>query len=107
MLVRHTITVPEHGPLRNGTGATVTGVDPQTGEVRLRLADGRELTLDREQVQDADLRLSYVQHPFPVQRHTSDTAHVIIAGHATSQQRHLRRDQPRTPRHPRLRRAPA
>jgi conjugative relaxase-like TrwC/TraI family protein len=81
--VRHTITHPEHGPLHNGTAATVTDVDPGSGELVLRLADGNELTLDEEQIEQADLRLAYVQHPFPAQGHTTDTTHVIVGGQAT------------------------
>lgn len=81
--IRHTINHPDHGHLRNGTGATVTGVDPRSGELTLQLADETELTLDQEQIEQADLRLAYVQHPFPAQGHTTDTAHVIIGGQVT------------------------
>ena len=81
--IRHAINHPEHGPLRNGTGATVTAVDARSGEIALRLTDESELTLDREQLEDADLRLAYVQHPFPAQGHTSDTTHVIITSQTT------------------------
>jgi hypothetical protein len=41
------------------------------------------VTIDHEQLQRADLRLAYVQHPFPAQGHTTDTAHVIASEHAT------------------------
>ncbi|MGH3267270.1 MAG: AAA family ATPase, partial [Trebonia sp.] len=81
--IRHTINHPDHGPLRNGTGATVTAVDARSGELSLRLTNGDELVLDPEQIEQADLRLAYVQHPFPAQGHTTDTAHVIVAGQAT------------------------
>jgi conjugative relaxase-like TrwC/TraI family protein len=81
--VRHTITHPEHGPLRNGTGATISAVDPRSGELQLRLTNGEQLTLEQGQVEQADLRLAYVQHPFPAQGHTTDTAHLIIAGQVT------------------------
>ncbi|MGH2873724.1 MAG: AAA family ATPase, partial [Solirubrobacteraceae bacterium] len=81
--IRHTINHPDHGPLRNGIGAAITRVDPRSGELSLRLADGSEVVLDEEQIADADLRLAYVQHPFPAQGHTTDTAHVIIHGQAT------------------------
>ncbi len=81
--VRHTINHPQHGPLRNGTNATVTAVDAERREVELRLADGARVRLDREQVEQADLRLAYVQHPFPAQGHTNDTTHVIITDQAT------------------------
>ncbi|MGH3265746.1 MAG: hypothetical protein ACRDNS_27555, partial [Trebonia sp.] len=81
--VRHTITHPDHGQLRNGTGATITDVDPRSGELVLRLTSGKELVLDQEQIEQVDLRLAYVQHPFPAQGHTTDTTHVIIASQAT------------------------
>jgi conjugative relaxase-like TrwC/TraI family protein len=77
--VRHTIHHPDHGQLRNGTGALVADVDPRNGALGLRLADGTEIRLDDQQLADADLRLAYVQHPFPAQGHTTDTAHLIIA----------------------------
>jgi thymidylate kinase len=81
--IRHTINHPEHGALQNGTSAAVTSVDPRTGELTLRLGNGQELVLDEQQIERADLRLAYVQHPFPAQGHTTDTAHVIIAGQVT------------------------
>jgi conjugative relaxase-like TrwC/TraI family protein len=81
--IRRTINHPDHGQLRNGTGATVTAVDAARHELELRLADGTRLQLDQDQVQQADLRLAYVQHPFPAQGHTTDTAHVIITGQVT------------------------
>jgi conjugative relaxase-like TrwC/TraI family protein len=81
--IRHTINHPEHGPLRNGTNATVIDVDADRRELKLRFADGREILLNEREIEQADLRLAYVQHPFPAQGHTTDTTHVIIAGHAT------------------------
>ncbi len=41
------------------------------------------LTLTEQQIADADLRLAYVQHPFPAQGQTTDTTHLIISEHAT------------------------
>lgn len=81
--VRHTINHPDHGPLRNGTGATVTAADRQRRELELRLGDGTRVRLGQDQVEQADLRLAYVQHPFPAQGHTTDTAHVIVTGQVT------------------------
>jgi ATP-dependent exoDNAse (exonuclease V) alpha subunit len=81
--VRRTIPHPELGRLRNGTTAQVTSVDPGDAVLSLRLADGHHVGLDRDQADRADLRLAYVQHPFPAQGHTSDTAHVIVGEHAT------------------------
>lgn len=81
--IRHTIQHPDRGHLRNGTSAHVTQVDPRAGELELKLADGTRLQLAEQQIADADLRLAYVQHPFPAQGQTTDTAHLIIAEHAT------------------------
>ena len=79
--VRHTIPHPDHGPLRNGTTAQITNID--TDALELQLADGTELELTDKQAADADLRLAYVQHPFPAQGQTTDTTHLIIAEHAS------------------------
>jgi conjugative relaxase-like TrwC/TraI family protein len=81
--VRRTIPHPDHEPLRNGTIAHIATIDPDARSVDLRLADGGAVTLDREQAALADLRLAYVQHPFPAQGQTTDTAHVIVGEHAT------------------------
>jgi conjugative relaxase-like TrwC/TraI family protein len=76
--IRHTIQHPDRGPLRNGTTAHVTDVNPRTRELDLQTTDGSELRLDQQQAAAADLRLAYVQHPFPAQGQTTDTTHVII-----------------------------
>jgi conjugative relaxase-like TrwC/TraI family protein len=80
--VRRSIQLSEHGQLRNGTTATIGRVDPDTQTVTLRIGDN-EITLDREQVADTDVRLAYVQHPFPAQGATTDTTHLIAGEHAT------------------------
>jgi hypothetical protein len=81
--IRRTIPHPEHEPLRNGTTARVAGIDADARTVSLALANEQKVTLDRVQVARADLRLAYVQHPFPAQGLTTDTAHLIIAEHGT------------------------
>ena len=81
--IRHTIHHPGRGPLRNGTTAQITTIATDTGTLALRLADGTDLNLTEPQIADADLRLAYVQHPFPAQGQTTDTTHLIIAEHAT------------------------
>jgi len=81
--IRHTINHPDHGPLRNGTAATVMSVDADRHELELQLTTDDQVLLNDQHVVDADLRLVYVQHPFPAQGHTTDTTHVIIAGQAT------------------------
>jgi hypothetical protein len=81
--IRHTIPHPDHGQVRNGTSAHVTRVDPRTGLLGLQFPDGTRLQLSQSQIAEADLRLAYVQHPFPAQGQTTDTAHLIVAEHAT------------------------
>jgi conjugative relaxase-like TrwC/TraI family protein len=81
--IRRTIPHPDHGQLRNGTSAHIAAIDRDAGSVDLRLADGEAVTLDGEQAALADLRLAYVQHPFPAQGQTTDTAHVIVGEHVT------------------------
>ena len=62
--------------------------------------------MDREQVEQADLRLAYVQHPVPAQGVTTDTTHLIVADHATAEGTYvaLTRAREQTA-HPRQRRA--
>jgi ATP-dependent exoDNAse (exonuclease V) alpha subunit len=79
--VRHNIR-HDHGQLRNGTTAIVSSVDPRTGAVDLRLANGTELRLHEPEIAHADLRLAYVQHPFPAQGQTTDTTHLIVTANA-------------------------
>ena len=82
--VRHTLGAGDDRPaLRNGTTAAVDGVDIVEGHVSLRLGSGDIVVLDRQDVEDADLRLAYVQHPFPAQGQTVDTVHLIVADHST------------------------
>ena len=49
------------------------------------LADGRQGVFDRELLDAAQTRLVYVQHPFPAQGATVDTAHVVCGEHATAE----------------------
>lgn len=81
--IRRTIQHAEHGQLRNGTTAQITGIDQGMRQLELQLSGGRRITLDHEQAVRSDLRLAYVQHPFPAQGHTTDTTHLIVAEHAT------------------------
>jgi conjugative relaxase-like TrwC/TraI family protein len=83
--IRRTIPQPDGAQLRNGSSARIVRVDPQTQEIELRLDDGRLARLGGRQIAQADLRLAHVQHPFPAQGLTTDTAHLIIAPHATSE----------------------
>ncbi|PZS11304.1 MAG: hypothetical protein DLM64_06850, partial [Solirubrobacterales bacterium] len=81
--VRRTLGHPHHGPLRNGTAAELSAVDMDARALELRLDDGAVLTLTEQQAAAADLRLAYVQHPFPAQGQTTDTTHLIISEHAS------------------------
>jgi conjugative relaxase-like TrwC/TraI family protein len=81
--IRHTISHPDHGPLRNGTTALIRDIDPDAQTLDLTLPTGQPVDLTVEQAGAAQLRLAYVQHPFPAQGVTTDTAHLIVSAHAT------------------------
>jgi ATP-dependent exoDNAse (exonuclease V) alpha subunit len=82
--IRRTVSLPD-GPVRNGTTATVTQINPRSGEMSMALTDRSTLVMTREQTEQADLRLAYVQHPVPAQGVTADTTHLIVADHATAE----------------------
>jgi conjugative relaxase-like TrwC/TraI family protein len=81
--IRRTINHPEHGPLRNGTTAVIRDIDTDAQTIALALPTGQPVNLSVDQVDAAQLRLAYVQHPFPAQGLTTDTAHLIVSAHAT------------------------
>jgi hypothetical protein len=81
--IRRTLHHREHGQLRNGSTAQIARVDPAAHTIDLALPEVAHLTMDREQIEQAQLRLAYVQHPFPAQGQTTDTAHFIVSEHAT------------------------
>jgi len=81
--IRHTINHPDHGPLRNGTTATIHDIDGDAQTIELAFPTGQPVTLSIDQTDAAQLRLAYVQHPFPAQGITTDTAHLIVSAHAT------------------------
>lgn len=81
--VRHTIHHPDLGALRNGATGEVVDIASGGDRVTLRLANQQQVELERAQIEQADLRLAYVQHPFPAQGQTTDTAHLIVGEHAT------------------------
>ena len=83
--IRRTIPHPERGQLRNGTIATITNIDKHDRSLRLELADGTNLMFTEPQIRAADVRLAYVQHPFPAQGHTTNTGHLIITDHTTAE----------------------
>jgi conjugative relaxase-like TrwC/TraI family protein len=81
--IRRTIHHPVAGQLRNGTTAQVDSINPDARTILLKTQNGRQIVLAEEQAARADLRLAYIQHPFPAQGQTTDTTHIIIAEHAT------------------------
>jgi conjugative relaxase-like TrwC/TraI family protein len=81
--IRRTINHPDHGRLRNGTTALIRDIDPDAQTIGLALPTGRPVTLSIDQADTAQLRLAYVQHPFPAQGVTTDTAHLIVSANAT------------------------
>lgn len=81
--IRHTINHPDHGPLRNGTTALIRDIHPDAQTIEVALSTGQPVTLSIDQADAAQLRLAYVQHPFPAQGVTTDTAHLIVSAHAT------------------------
>jgi conjugative relaxase-like TrwC/TraI family protein len=83
--IRRNMVHPGSRRLRNGTAAQIAAVNDEAGTARLRFADQTEVDIDRAQLQAADVRLSYVQHPFPAQGVTTDTAHLIVGEHASAE----------------------
>ena len=81
--IRRTINHPVHGPLRNGTTALIRDIAPDARTIGLALPTGHPVTLSIEQADAAQLRLAYVQHPFPAQGITTGTAHLIVSAHTT------------------------
>ncbi|MHB8695019.1 MAG: MobF family relaxase [Solirubrobacteraceae bacterium] len=81
--IRRTINHPDHGPLRNGTTALIRDIDPDARTLELALPTGESVNLTIDQAGAAQLRLAYVQHPFPAQGITTNTAHLIVSAHAT------------------------
>jgi len=81
--IRRTINHPDHGPLRNGTTALIRDINPDAQTIALALPTGQPVNLSLDQADAAQLRLAYVQHPFPAQGLTTDTAHLIVSAHAT------------------------
>ena len=83
--IRHPVAHPELGRVSNGTTGKVLDVDAAGQSARLALSDGREAVFAQELLDQAQVRLAYVQHPFPAQGVTVDTGHVIVGEHATAE----------------------
>ena len=75
---------PQLGAVRNGTRGEVLAVADDGQHAVLRLADGRQASWERGQLDAASARLAYVSHTFPAQGQTVDRAHVIADRHADS-----------------------
>jgi len=69
----------------NGLGGTVTGIDPSTSQVTLKLANGREQRLNLSDPRDTHLRHAYVQTAHAAQGQTAER--VLI--HADSRSTNL------------------
>ena len=84
--VRHPVTHFQLGRVSNGTTGRVVDVDDaEGGRATLALSGGRQAVFSGELLDAAQIRLAYVQHPFPAQGATVDTAHVIAGEHATAE----------------------
>ncbi len=73
---------PELGAVRNGTRGQVLDVADDAQHATVMLADGRQASWDRGQLDAASVRLGYVSHTWPAQGQTVDRAHVIAGEHA-------------------------
>ena len=83
--IRRPLDHPDLNRIANGTTGHVLDVDDAGQAATLRLADGRQARFTQAQVDQASVRLAYVQHPFPAQGHTTDTTHLLVAEHATQE----------------------
>jgi conjugative relaxase-like TrwC/TraI family protein len=83
--IRRSIHHNTAGPIRNGHTGQVIAIDPERDALTIELGPNRTAILDRAHLERADLRLAYVQHPFPAQGQTTDTTHVIVSEHATNE----------------------
>jgi conjugative relaxase-like TrwC/TraI family protein len=85
--IRRPVTHPQLGRVTNGTTARVVDVDDMVvgGAATLALADDRHGLFDKALLDAGQVRLAYVQHPFPAQGQTVDTCHVICSEHATAE----------------------
>jgi conjugative relaxase-like TrwC/TraI family protein len=85
IVVRAPVRHQELGPVRNGTTGEVAAVDERGQVVLVRLTDGREARFDRGLLDQAQVRLDYVSHPFPAQGRTTDTTHLIAGPLSTAE----------------------
>jgi conjugative relaxase-like TrwC/TraI family protein len=83
--IRAPIAHPRLGRIANGTLGEVQRVHPDARHATITLNDGRTAHWTPGDLERADMRLAYVQHPFPAQGATADTTHLIAGPHATQQ----------------------
>ncbi len=81
-MLRAASTHPELGAVRNGTRGRVLDVADDGQHATVQLADGRQASWDRGQLDKASARVGYVSHTWPAQGQTIDRAHVIAGEHA-------------------------
>ncbi|MGI8713058.1 MAG: hypothetical protein ACR2NR_07745 [Solirubrobacteraceae bacterium] len=77
---------PQLGAVRSGTRGRVVDV-AEDEHATVALADSREASWDRGQLEAASVRLAYVSHTWPAQGQTVDRAHVIAGDHADREDR--------------------
>jgi len=73
---------PQLGAVPNGTRGRVLDVAEDGQRATVALADGREASFERSELDGGSARLAYVSHTFPAQGQTVDRAHVIADQHA-------------------------
>jgi len=73
---------PQLGAVPNGTRGRVLDVAEDGQRATVALADGREASFERSELDGGSARLAYVSHTFPAQGQTVDRAHVIAGPHA-------------------------
>jgi conjugative relaxase-like TrwC/TraI family protein len=96
--IRRTLHRADGNTIRNGAAGHVTRVGPDTG-IELELADGSTVALSTDEIEQSDLRLAYVQHPFPAQGRTTDTAHLIAGDRPTREGTYVAITRPRHAAH--------
>ncbi len=84
IVLRAASTHPQLGAVRNGTRGMVLDVAEDEQTATVQLADGRQASWDRGQLDKASARLGYVSHTWPAQGQTVDRAHVIAGEHSDS-----------------------
>ena len=77
LVLRAASVHPQLGAVPNGTRGEVLDVAEDGQHATVALADGREASWERSELDGGSARLAYVSHTFPAQGQTVDRAHVI------------------------------